>query len=93
MSRFEQEGGKLMANRRPIEEWSSSFDSFRGQYVGFFNTVTTWLAASAKQLGSSLDRIDERDLVNRANAGLGFDSAGYIASLADDEENLNSSVG
>ena len=86
MTRFEQEGGKAMADRSPCSEWSEPFEAFRGQYCGFFNTVSQWLAASAKHLGSNLDRITEQDLVRRANAGLGFDHVAYMASLSDDEE-------
>jgi hypothetical protein len=86
MIRFEQEGGKAMADRRPCSEWSETFDAFRGQYCGFFNTVSKWLAASAKHLGSNLDRITEQDLVSRANAGLGFDHVAHMDSLSDDEE-------
>jgi len=86
MTRFEQEGVKAMADRKPMSEWSDSFDSFRGQYVGFFNTISQWLSASAKHLGSNLDRIEEQDLVRRANAGLGFDHVAYMASLSDEDE-------
>ncbi|MDD3676036.1 hypothetical protein [Thauera propionica] len=86
MIRFEQEGGKAMADRVPCSERSETFVAFRGQYCGFLNTVSQWLAASAKHLGASLDRISEQDLVRRANAGLGFDQAAYMASLFDGEE-------
>lgn len=82
MIRFEQEGGVAMTEgSREKTDSSCSFDSFRGQYVGFFNTLLDWLSVSAKQLGSSLDHIEEKDLVTRANAGLGFDQAAYMASL------------
>ena len=70
MVRFEQEGGKAMLDRTPVSEWSDSFDSLRGQYVGFFNTVSQWLSASAKNLGGNLDSLTEQDLVRRANACL-----------------------
>lgn len=86
MTRFEQEGGKAMADRTPISEWSHSFDSLRGQYTGFFNTVSLWLAAAAKQLGANLDGIEEQAMLRRANAGLGFDEAAYMASLSDKGE-------
>lgn len=86
MVRFEQEGGKAMADRSPCSERSETFQAFRGQYCGFFNTVSQWLAASAKHLGSNLDRITEQDLVHRANAGLSFDHVAYMASLSDEDE-------
>ena len=70
MVRSEQEGGKAMLDRSPVSEWSDSFDSLRGQYVGFFNTVSQWLSASAKNLGGNLDSLTEQDLVRRANVGL-----------------------
>jgi len=83
MVRFDQEGGYATNKRRG--DSGDSFDSLRGQYVGFFNTLSTWLAASAKTLGASLDRLAEQDLVQRANWGLGFDDAAYMASLSGHE--------
>jgi len=80
MVRFEEEGGEAMVDRR-ISDWSTSFDSLRGQHVGFFNTLSVWLAAAAKNLGPRLDNLTEQELVRRANAGLKFDSAAYIAEL------------
>jgi hypothetical protein len=85
MVRFEQEGGRAMKDRSPCSG-SDGFEAFRGQYCGFFNTVSQWLAASAKHLGSNLDRLTEQDLVRRANAGLGFDHVAYMASLSDEDE-------
>lgn len=85
MVRFEQEGGKAMKDRSP-SEWSDGFDSLRGQYVGFFNTLSHWLVASAKYLGGNLDQVSEQDLVRRANAGLGFDHVAHMASLPDEDE-------
>lgn len=86
MIRFEQEGGKAMADYSPCSERSETFEAFRGQYVGFFNTVSQWLAASAKHLGSNLDQLTEQELVRRANAGLGFDHVAFMASLSDEGE-------
>lgn len=86
MTRFEQEGGKAMRDRSPFGGQSETFEALRGQYCGFFNTVSQWLAASATHLGSGLDRIEEQDLVRRANAGLGFDHVAYMASLSDEDE-------
>lgn len=82
MVRFAQEGGEARQNQFSAE-WGDAYQSFRGQYVGFFNTLSRWLVASAKHLGSSLDGVEEQDLVRRANAGLGFDEAAYMAALTD----------
>lgn len=84
MCRWEQEGGSDMAERRHLNH-SDGFDSIRGQYVGFFNTLSQWLSAAAKGMGSNLDRMTERELVARANMGLGFNHIAYMASLSDDE--------
>ncbi|WP_035625359.1 hypothetical protein [Herminiimonas sp. CN] len=81
MVRFEQEGGLAMKNMGRMSEWSDGFSGFRGQYTGFFNTIADWLTASAKHLGGNLDRLTEQDLVRKANAGLNFDEAAYMASL------------
>ncbi|OQS31132.1 hypothetical protein [Chromobacterium haemolyticum] len=82
MARAEEEGGQAMADL-PIPEQTDSYGSFRGQYVGFFNTLTMWLSAASKHLGSKLDDIDDKTLLAQANAGLGFDEAAYLASLKD----------
>ena len=82
--RFEQEGGAAM-ERMPSPEQSSGYKSIRGQYVGFFNTLNGWLAASVQNMGTNLDRLTEQDLMRRANIGLGFDDDAYMASLSDDE--------
>lgn len=84
MIHFESEGGLAMQRRR-ASEWSDEFTSFRGQYTGFINTLSQWLTVAAKQLGSSLDSLTEQDMVNRANAGLGFDHVAYRATLSDEE--------
>lgn len=84
MRRFEEEGGKAMDDRRASDR-SDSFDSLRGQYVGFFNTMSEWLEAVAQQLGGRLDKISNDELLSRANAGLNFDEKAYMDSLEDDE--------
>lgn len=81
MVRFEQEGGQAMQSR-PFCECSAEFSSLRGQYCGFFGTVSQWLATSARNLGADLDRLTEQDLLACANAGLGFDDAAYAAYVA-----------
>jgi hypothetical protein len=85
MVRFVQEGGGA---ERPMvrEDLDGGYDSFRGQYVGFCNTLASWLIAAAQDLGAGLDAIPEGDLLCRANAGLGFDMAGYMGALSKAEE-------
>ncbi|MCW5879711.1 MAG: hypothetical protein KIS91_02070 [Anaerolineae bacterium] len=85
MVRFEEEGGRAMDTRRPMSERTDSFESLRGQYVGFFNTLSCWLKVAAKHLGGNLDRITDEALVRKANAGLGFDQAAFMASLSNKE--------
>lgn len=84
MARYEQEGGRAMAGKR-MTEWSEGFDSLRGQYIGFFNTVSQWLAAAAIELGRNLDQATDQELIKRANAGLDFDLSAYRA----EQENRN----
>lgn len=83
MERYEQEGGKTMRSL-PMNQYSDEFSSFRGQYVGFFNTITKMLADAAVRLGGEFDRTSERELVDRANAGLGFRETAFLESLSDD---------
>lgn len=83
MVRFEQEGGSSMANKNQMADWSESFDSFRGQYVGFFNTLCQWLELSAIHIGRNLDSITEKEISGRASMGLSFDYSGYMDSLSD----------
>lgn len=60
----------------------SGRDSVRGQAIGFCNTLSGWLTRAARQWGDTL--APPRDLVRRANAGLGFDEAAYLASLGEE---------
>lgn len=80
MVRFEQEGGAAMASLCADDGCSQGYRSFAGQFTGFFMTLATWLQAAAVQLGTELDMVTERDLLRRANDGLGFDESAYIAS-------------
>lgn len=82
--RIEQEGGSEMADRR-YGKTSESYDSLRGQYVGFFNTLASALLNHAKTC-DYLDGVSERELVASANAGLGFDQSAYMASLSEQGE-------
>ncbi|MFV8926265.1 hypothetical protein ABQ431_08220 [Serratia fonticola] len=45
-------------------------NSLAGQIVGFFSTLDSWLAASAKRLGRGLDDADPLELLAKANTGL-----------------------
>jgi hypothetical protein len=54
----------------PISDQSNAYLSFQGQYVGFFNTLTNWLAESVKLFGQSLDQVSERELIERTREGL-----------------------
>lgn len=83
MERYEDEGGKEM-EERPVPEQSHSSASLRGQYVGFFNTIAKLLRDAAQRLGGEFDRTSERELLQRANSGLGFDEAACIASFDDE---------
>lgn len=82
MIRFEQEGGQDVARHRNRDRRSDSFNSFRGQYIGFINTVSMWLMASARRLGGDLDAMGEADLARRANEGLRFNERAYMAEVA-----------
>lgn len=83
--RFEEEGGSEMASRR-FDDRSEAYVSLRGQYCGFFNTLADWLADAARLMGSNLDNLSNKELIDCANKGLGFDEEAYFASLDDEEE-------
>ncbi|MCR6651793.1 MAG: hypothetical protein NVV73_10040 [Cellvibrionaceae bacterium] len=59
----------------PLEEPGGAYASLRGQYVGFFNTVTGWVWTAATRHGDSLDELSDADLVAQANDGLRCDEA------------------
>src|SRR5699024_7073196 len=63
------------------DEQGERLRSLRGQYVGFCNTLSEWLVASAKQLGRDLDHVSEADLIGKANAGLALDEEAYLEQL------------
>ena len=81
MRRFEEEGGKTVDEKFPDDQ-NNSFESFRGQYVGFFNTISSWLSVLVKTSGNGLDSIEDKDLISMANKGLSFDCKAYMASLS-----------
>lgn len=57
------EGSKM--EELPVSDRSDAYSSFHGQYVGFFNTVTNWMAEYVKIFGHSLDQVSERELIKR----------------------------
>jgi hypothetical protein len=88
MIRFEQSGGSkaLREDCFSAEQKNDGMAALRGQYVGFFNTISQWLDLAAMHLGARLDQLDEDELLAEANAGLKFDHAAYMKSLSDDED-------
>lgn len=82
MIRFEEEGGKEM-NSRGTDKFDDGFDSLRGQYIGFFNSIGKFLVSAAGSNAAYLDSIDSAALTHKANAGLKFDSRAYLDGLLD----------
>lgn len=56
----------------------------RGQAVGFFSVLYTWLCRGIQHAGQELDALDDIALLEAANAGLNFDSEAYESSLFDE---------
>lgn len=54
MMAYEREGGKAM-HAQAMEQWSESFNAFRGQYHGFFNTIAELVMQAAKQLSTNIN--------------------------------------
>lgn len=48
----------------------SEFDALSGQVIGFMTKLSPWLIAAADQLGKNLEKIDPKELLKKANAGL-----------------------
>lgn len=80
MMAYEREGGKAM-HSQPMEQWTESFNSFRGQYVGFLNTIQSHLMRAFSAGGYCPPTV--RELMDHANKGLEFDEKAYFASLED----------
>lgn len=74
--KFANENGPDLCNK-PLAQRTASFSSLHGQYVGFFNTLSDWLQAGAKQMGNNLDSKSKADLIAKANSGLAFDEAAF----------------
>lgn len=78
--RFHEAGGIEKERGKPMSEWDDEFNSIRGQYAGFTNTLSKWISVWARQWGSDLDEITDKALVQIANAGLqGTDEDLYAA--------------
>ena len=56
----------------------------RGQACGFFSALYPWLKNAIQQRGQGLDGLDNKVLLEAANAGLNFDSEASYASLSDE---------
>lgn len=48
-------------------------DALCGQVVGFFSVLESWLEAATKHLDGELGKMDTKDLLKAANAGLNPD--------------------
>lgn len=82
MARFAQVDGPAQQAVFPYGDRSEGYASFRGQYIGFCNTLGAWLVAASKRLGQNLDSVSEDQLLANLNAGAMFDEAEYLASVA-----------
>jgi hypothetical protein len=80
MMAYEREGGKAMHSQN-IDQWTESFNSFRGQYIGFLNTIQSHLMRAFSVGGYCPPTV--RELMDHANKGLAFDEKAYFASLED----------
>lgn len=60
----------LRMDSLPVLDQSDAYHSFRGQYVGFFNALTSWIAEHVRIFGQNLDQLSERELIKRAKEGL-----------------------
>jgi hypothetical protein len=56
----------------PVLKQPEELRALRGQIVGFFEVVSMWATAAAKELGANLDHLDDAELLQRANRGLDF---------------------
>jgi hypothetical protein len=77
MKCMELEGGH-MAYDRPITERTAAQDSRRGQYAGFFQTLSHWMEAAVREMGSGLDCTSEEELLAQTSSGLNFDQEAYF---------------
>ncbi|MBV1788618.1 hypothetical protein KQ940_11190 [Marinobacterium sp. D7] len=69
---------------------SAEQDVLRGQVVDFFTELEIWLTGAAKHLKGGLDKDDNKTLLKAANAGLNFDNEAYMATLDEEDEELQS---
>lgn len=50
----------------------------RGQIVGFFSILDTWLGIAVDELGASLDALNEEEIIDAANSGFTLDGPSYL---------------
>lgn len=60
--------------------------ALRGQIVGFFCELESWLDRSIHFCGRGLDGINADEMLALANAGLNFDEDAYFDSMHDKED-------
>jgi hypothetical protein len=68
-----------LASKQP--ETQDEVDSVTGQRIGFIGELARWLEAATTQLGASLDRISEQQLVDMANHHLTRTDASLVAAI------------
>jgi hypothetical protein len=61
---------------------SEAVEPQTGQMVGFLYAIGPWLFAGVKQFGRSLDNLDDRALLWKANSGLDLDEQAYVKEVS-----------
>ncbi|WP_268798037.1 hypothetical protein [Pseudomonas huanghezhanensis] len=68
-----------LASKQP--ETPEEVDSVDGQRAGFLSEMGKWIEAAAAELGSSLDRVSEQELVDETNRHLARTDAALMAVI------------
>lgn len=68
----------LVQKNRPLSQRSPEFMSLSGQILGFFCTLESWLRSETQHEALPMSRLDEQELLDRANAGLAFDVEQFL---------------
>ncbi|QLL15475.1 hypothetical protein [Pseudomonas chlororaphis] len=55
------------------------FDALQGQAIGFMTRLSPWLMLAAREAGRNLDRVNQKEVLLKANAGLAVSINGEIA--------------
>jgi hypothetical protein len=63
-----------------------SMSALRGQVVGFFSELESWVAIASRHSGDSLDHLSNTRLLEVANNGLNFDNESYFTAQSDEDE-------